>query len=143
MSKDAFQILLVEDNPGDVLLFRKALESAGFDHTLHVATDGIQALDFMGRKGEYADAPTPNLVVLDLELPRKSGREVLLELKADPVLQEIPVLVLTTSARAEDVQASYAGRASTYIEKAHDLQGYRDVVFHIERYWLASARAEG
>lgn len=135
----AFDILLVEDNPGDVVLFRKALEVATFEHVLHVAGDGVEALDFVRNQGAYADAPKPDLVLLDLHLPRKDGRTVLAEMKADPDLETIPVLVLSTSGRPEDIEASYAGQASSYIEKAVDAEGFRDVVRHIERYWLTAA----
>lgn len=138
-----FEILLVEDDPADVVLFRKALESARFEYHLHIACDGVEALDFVRQRGERAEAPRPDLVLLDLHLPRKDGRAVLAEIKADASLQDIPVLVLSTSQSPEDIEASYAGRASTYIEKALDAEGFRATVRHIERYWLNAVEGGG
>jgi two-component system response regulator len=104
---EPIEILLVEDSPADVDLTREALEDAKVRNNLHVASDGVEALAFLRREGRYADAPHPDLILLDLNLPKKDGREVLAEIKADPLLRRIPVVVLTTSEAEQDIIQSY------------------------------------
>lgn len=130
------QILLVEDSPGDVLLTREALREGRVANELNVVGDGEQALRYLRREGEYADRVRPDIVLLDLNLPRKDGREVLEEVKADPELRRIPVIVLTTSNRDEDVVRAYDAHANSYIRKPVDLEKFMRVVRSIEDYWV-------
>jgi len=130
------EILLVEDNPGDVDLAREALEGGKVRNTLHVVGDGEAALAFLRRQGQYASAPRPGLVLLDLNLPKKNGREVLAEIKADEDLKRIPVVVLTTSKSEEDILRSYNLHANCYITKPIDLNQFIKVVHAIEDFWL-------
>lgn len=130
------QILLVEDSPGDIELTRQALAEGKFANQVHVTQDGEQALAFVRRSGAYADAPRPDLILLDLNLPRKDGREVLLELKADPSLRAIPVVVLTTSAADRDILYAYKHHVSSYIRKPVRLKEFMRVVYTIDEYWL-------
>ena len=136
-SGDPMEILLVEDNPGDVRLTREAFREGRIDNTLHVVPDGTEALDFCHQRGAYADAPTPDLVLLDLNLPRMNGDEVLAELKADPDLRCIPVIVLTGSAAEEDVVRSYELHANAYLTKPVDPAEFIDVVRSFERFWFS------
>jgi len=133
----AFEILLVEDSPGDVRLTREALKDAKMHINLHVASDGIEAMAFLNREGEYAGVPRPDLILLDLNLPRKDGREVLEEIKENPLLKSIPVVILTTSASEEDVLRSYRLHANCYITKPVDLDGFLKVVHSIDNFWLS------
>ncbi|MGA2185199.1 MAG: response regulator [Bryobacteraceae bacterium] len=126
-------ILLVEDNPGDVRLTMEALKESRFPNTLHVANDGVEALDYLRTM-----AP-PDLILLDLNLPRRSGREVLMEIKADPELRRIPVMVLSTSRSEVDVQFSYDHHANCYIEKPMELDRFFDTVRSIEQFWCSVA----
>ena len=130
------QILLVEDSPGDIELTRQALAEGKFANQVHVARDGEQALAFVRREGTFADAPRPDLILLDLNLPRKDGREVLLELKGDPSLRAIPVVVLTTSAADQDILYAYKHHVSSYIRKPVRLKEFMRVVYTIDEYWL-------
>jgi chemotaxis family two-component system response regulator Rcp1 len=130
-------ILLVEDNPGDVRLTAEIFADSGLHNDLHVAKDGEEALAFLLRQGSYADAPRPDLILLDLNLPRKSGREVLTEIKADDDLRHIPVVVLTTSETLEDILDMYSLQASFYITKPVDLDQFIKVVQSIEEFWLS------
>ena len=130
------EILLVEDNPGDVRLTREALRENKVNNNLHVAVDGAEALDFLFRRGKYVDALHPDLVLLDLNLPKKNGREVLAEVKADPLLRRIPVVILTTSDAEQDILASYDLHANCYITKPVDLDRFIEVVKSIEGFWL-------
>ena len=130
------EILLVEDNPGDVGLTREALDGFKVRNTLHVAGDGIEAMDFLRQKGTFAGVPRPDLILLDLNLPRKNGREVLAEVKADVDLRSIPVVVLTTSRDEEDILKSYDLHANCYITKPIDLTQFIKVVQSIEDFWL-------
>jgi len=132
----AIEILLVEDNPGDVELTMEALNGAKVRNRLHVVTDGVEAMAFLRREGKYADAPTPDLILLDLNLPRKDGREVLAEVKADPLLGRIPVVVLTTSEAERDILESYELRANCFITKPVDLHQFIEVVQSIQGFWL-------
>jgi chemotaxis family two-component system response regulator Rcp1 len=130
------EILLVEDNPGDVRLTIEALRDAKVRNNLHVARDGVEAMAFLRREGPYANAPRPDLILLDLNLPRKDGREVLAEIKADARLRAIPVVVLTTSAAERDVVQSYNLHANCYITKPVDLDQFIAVIRSIEEFWL-------
>ena len=130
------EILLVEDNPGDVRLTIEALKEAKVINSLTVLKDGVEALAFLRRQGEYAQAPRPHLIVLDLNLPKKDGREVLAEIKADDSLKRIPVVVLTTSQDEQDVLKSYNLHANCYIAKPVDLDQFIRVVRSIEDFWL-------
>jgi two-component system, chemotaxis family, response regulator Rcp1 len=132
----AFDILLVEDSPGDVRLTREALKDAKVHINLHVASDGIEAMAFLNREGEFAHVPRPDLILLDLNLPRKDGREVLTEIKENPVLMTIPIVVLTTSESEADVLRSYRLHANCYISKPVDLDGFLKVVNSIDDFWL-------
>jgi len=135
----AFEVLLVEDSPGDVRLTREALKDAKVHVNLRVASDGIEAMAFLNREGEFADAPRPDLILLDLNLPRKDGREVLEEIKASATLKSIPVVILTTSAADEDILRSYRLHANCYITKPVDLEGFLTVIRSIDGFWLSVA----
>ena len=130
-------ILLVEDNPGDVQLTREALAETKLLVDLRVVEDGEQAMDFLKRRGRYADAPRPDLVLLDLNLPRKDGREVLEEIKTDDSLKRIPVVILTTSRAEEDILKSYDLHANCYVTKPIDLEQFLHIVKAIEDFWLS------
>jgi chemotaxis family two-component system response regulator Rcp1 len=130
------EILLVEDNPGDVRLTREALKDAKVANTLHVVEDGVAALDFLRRRGQYAGAPRPHLVLLDLNLPKKNGREVLAEVKSDDELKAIPIVILTTSQAEEDVLRAYHLHANCYITKPVDFLQFTNIVKTIEDFWL-------
>ncbi|MGA2245068.1 MAG: response regulator [Verrucomicrobiota bacterium] len=130
-------ILLVEDSPADVRLTREALTEAKVMHTLHVVKDGVEALAFLRRQGPYADSPRPNLILLDLNLPKKDGREVLAEIKQDESLKRIPVVVLTTSKAEEDIVRTYNLHANAYVTKPVDLNKFFEVIRSLEEFWLA------
>ncbi len=130
------ELLLVEDNPGDVRLTQEALREGKVRNHLHVATDGVEALAYLRREGKYANAPPPDLILLDLNLPKKNGREVLEEIKADPDLRRIPVVILTVSKAEEDILKSYNLHANCYITKPVDLERFLEVVKSIEDFWL-------
>ena len=130
------EILLVEDNPGDVRLTREAFRDGRVSNNLNVVADGVEALAFLRRQGAYDDAPRPGLVLLDLNLPRKDGREVLEEIKSDPALRRIPVVVLTTSEAEADILRSYDLNANCYITKPVDFEQFLLVVKSIEQFWL-------
>jgi CheY-like chemotaxis protein len=130
-------ILLVEDNPGDADLAREALEGSKLENRLHAVDDGEKAMAFLRREPPYQDAPRPDLILLDLNLPRKDGREVLAEIKSDPGLRSIPVVILTTSQAEEDVCRSYNLHANCYITKPIDLNQFLHVVRSIEDFWLS------
>jgi chemotaxis family two-component system response regulator Rcp1 len=131
------EILLVEDSPGDVRLTREAFRDAKVHISLHVASDGIEAMAFLGREGEHANVPRPDLILLDLNLPKKDGREVLEEIKENPTLKSIPVVILTTSASEADILRSYQLYANCYITKPVDLDGFLKVVQSIDSFWLS------
>ena len=130
------EILLVEDNPGDVRLTKEALKEGKVYNNLHWARDGVEALEFLKRQGKHADAPRPDIILLDLNLPKKDGREVLAVIKNDADLKQIPVVVLTTSEAEEDVLKSYALHANCYVTKPVDLDKFIQVVQSIDRFWL-------
>lgn len=129
-------ILLVEDNPGDVRLTKEAFKEAKVKNNLHVAWDGVEAMDFLRHNGNFSDAPRPDLILLDLNMPRKNGREVLAEIKKDPELMRIPVVVLTMSHAEEDILKSYDLHANCYISKPVDIDRFIEVVSSIEGFWL-------
>lgn len=135
-SGSPIEILLVEDNPGDVELTRNALQRAKVRNALHVVEDGEEAMAFLRREGEYAQAPRPDVILLDLNLPRMDGREVLAEVKSDPELMNIPVVVLTTSSAEQDIVRSYRLHANCYITKPVDLDQFIEVVRSIQDFWL-------
>jgi chemotaxis family two-component system response regulator Rcp1 len=140
MAIEPIEILLVEDSPGDADLAREALDGAKVRNNLHVVGDGEEAMAFLRRKGRHANAPRPGMVLLDLNLPKKDGREVLAEIKGDPDLKRIPVVVLTISKEEEDVLRSYDLHANCYITKPIDLAQFLKVVRSIEEFWLTIVR---
>jgi CheY-like chemotaxis protein len=129
-------VLLVEDDAGDVLMTREAFEHYKIRNELHVVTDGEQALQFVRRQGEFAAAPRPGLIMLDLNLPRRDGLEVLAELKADPELRVIPVVILTTSQAEEDIVRSYALHANAYVTKPVDFERFIEVIRQIDNFFI-------
>jgi CheY-like chemotaxis protein len=131
------EILLVEDNPGDVRLTKEALKDARVINNLHVVDDGVEALDFLNRQGKHLNAVRPDLILMDLNLPKKDGREVLGEIKADPGLRQIPVVILTTSKAEEDILKTYDLHANCYITKPVDLEKFIEVISAIEDFWLS------
>lgn len=133
----AIEVLLVEDNPGDVRLTREALKDGRLLNSVTVVGDGVEALSFLRRAGKYTDAVTPDLILLDLNLPKKDGREVLAEIKADSRLRRIPIVVLTTSSAEEDILKTYDLHANCYITKPVDLEQFIRVVKSIEDFWLS------
>jgi CheY-like chemotaxis protein len=140
MTEDAdFQmvdVLLVEDDAGDVLMTREAFEHYKIRNTLHVVTDGEQAVQFVRQEGDYADAPRPGLIMLDLNLPRRDGLEVLAEIKADPELRVIPIVILTTSQAEEDIVRSYALHANAYVTKPVDFERFIEVIRQIDNFFI-------
>jgi two-component system, chemotaxis family, response regulator Rcp1 len=134
------EILLVEDNPGDVRLTQEALRDSKLHNRLSVVEDGVEAMAFLKREGHYNDSPRPDIILLDLNLPRKSGREVLEEIKQDDVLKRIPVVVLTTSEDERDVMASYNLHANCYITKPVDLSQFITIVRNIKEFWFTIVR---
>ena len=134
------RILHVEDNVGDVRLVAEALNEGGRKHEIAVASDGVEALEYLYKRGRYRRAPTPDVILLDLNLPRKGGLEVLAEIKADPELQNIPVVVFTSSSAPLDINRAYRSRASCYVTKPADLSELFRVVSVIEKFWLAAAK---
>lgn len=130
------EILLVEDSPADVRLTKEVLGEARVRNTLHVVRDGVDAMAFLRREGGYADAPMPDLILLDLNLPRKPGREVLAEVKRDPALKRIPVVVLTTSVAERDILEAYGLHANCYITKPIDLDQFIQMIKVTEEFWL-------
>jgi len=136
-SVQGIELLLVEDNPGDVRLTREALKDGKIINKLHVAEDGVEALAYLRREGKYHNAVRPELILLDLNLPKKDGREVLAEIKADMALKSIPVVVLTSSAAEQDIVKSYNLHANCYVTKPVDLDQFINVVKSIEHFWLS------
>jgi len=130
-------VLLVEDSPGDVRLTREAFRGAEVQIKLCVAEDGAEAMNFLRRQGQHANAPRPDVILLDLNLPKKDGREVLKEIKESPTLKSIPVVILTTSASDADILRSYMLHANCYITKPVDLDGFLTVVKSIDSFWLS------
>lgn len=134
----SLRILLVEDSPSDVRLVREALKNTAVHLHLTIAGDGVEAMDYL-HQTESGIAPRPDLILLDLNLPRKNGREVLAEVKSSPALRQIPVLVMTSSRAEEDVAAAYALKANCFITKPSDLEEYQSVVKAIEDFWFVAA----
>lgn len=134
--REPVEILLAEDNPGDVKLTRKAFEQGSLANDLHVVTDGVETMRFLRSEGEHEDTPRPDLVLLDLNMPRKDGREVLEEVKESDDLKRIPIVVLTSSEAEEDVLKSYELHANAYLTKPVDFDGFIDVVGRLEEFWL-------
>jgi len=132
----AIDILLVEDNPGDIRLTQEAFKEGRIKNKLSVVTDGVEAVHFLKKLGKYKDVKLPDLVLLDLNLPKKDGKEVLNEIKNDNDLKHIPVIVLTTSQAEEDIIKSYKLQANCYISKPVDFSKFIDVIKHIESFWL-------
>jgi chemotaxis family two-component system response regulator Rcp1 len=143
MTERPIEILLVEDNAGDVLLTREALREGHVRNNLSVAKDGAEALAMLRRAPEYGEAPRPDLVLLDLNLPKLDGRQVLAEMKGDPDLRRIPVVVLTTSKSEEDVLRSYDLHANSYITKPVDFDQFMTVVQSIKEFWLSIVTLPG
>ncbi|HTZ21302.1 MAG TPA: response regulator [Opitutaceae bacterium] len=135
-----FEILLIEDEPGDVRLTVEALRSTRVRNRIHAVEDGVEALDFLRRRPPFAGAPRPDLILLDLNLPRKDGRQVLAEIKSDAALRTIPVVVLSTSRARDDVLRSYDLHANCFISKPMDFNEFNAVVKSIEDFWLTVAR---
>lgn len=140
MNAKPIEILLVEDNAADVRLTEEALKEGKVRNNLHVARDGMEALEFLRRQGKFKDATRPDLILLDLNLPRRDGREVLADIKNDPELKMIPVVVLTTSSAEADILKSYKLHANCYITKPVDLEQFVNVVRSIDDFWLTVVR---
>jgi chemotaxis family two-component system response regulator Rcp1 len=140
MVDSLFRILLVEDNPGDVRLIREGLEQGSVRCALSVVGDGVEAMAFLHQRGKYARAPRPNLILLDLNLPRKDGREVLSEIKGHETLRRVPVVVLTSSEADEDITEVYGLSANCYLTKPVSLDRFMDVVHALQKFWLTVAR---
>lgn len=140
MHMSAVEILLVEDNPGDVRLTREALKESKIRNNLNIVRDGVEAMAFLRREGDFARAPRPDIILLDLNLPRKDGREVLQEIKADESLRRIPVVILTTSDDEHDILESYNLHANCYITKPVDLNRFVTIIKNIEDFWLTIVR---
>lgn len=134
------EILLVEDSEPDILLTEEAFSEARVRNRLHVVRDGEEALQFLRREGDYAAAPRPDVILMDINMPRKNGLEVLEEVKADPSLRSIPVLILTTSQAEDDVQRSYSGHASGYVVKPVGFENFLQAIRAFEDFWLTFVR---
>lgn len=130
------EILLVEDSPADIRLTQEALKENKLKVNLHIVNDGVEAMDFLRKNGKYAKSPRPDLILLDLNMPRKDGREVLKEVKEDPDLRSIPVIILTISKAEEDILLTYQYHVNCYIRKPLDLTKFIEVVKEIESFWL-------
>jgi len=133
-------VLLVEDNIGDVRLTQEAFKEARFRYNLHIARNGVEALSFLRQQGKYKNAIRPDIILLDLNLPKKDGRQVLLEIKADDTLKRVPVIVLTTSGTMEDIIWSYNLHANCYINKPIEIDQFINVIQTIEEFWLTIVR---
>ncbi len=140
---NSFNVLLVEDSPGDVRLIKESLAEGELSHKLHVVSDGEEAMDFLRRQGRYSNEPRPDLILLDLNLPKKDGREVLSNIKGDPELKNIPTVVLTTSDSEQDIIMTYEHHANCYITKPVNLEQFIKVVNAIERFWLSIVKLPG
>jgi two-component system, chemotaxis family, response regulator Rcp1 len=130
------EILLIEDNPGDIRLIKEVFKEVKVSHKINVAMDGIDAWKFLHKECEYANAPRPDLIILDLNLPKKDGRELLAEIKKNEQLKIIPVVILTTSSAEEDINETYNNHANSYITKPVDLDQFIDVIEVIKEFWL-------
>jgi len=132
------QILIVEDNPADARLVREVMRDSKILNVIHWVPDGVEAMAFLRRQGKYPDAPRPNLMFLDLNMPRKDGREVLAEVKADPELRRIPVVVMTSSQAEEDIARAYDHHANCYVRKPIDFEQFHSVVKTLENFWFST-----
>ena len=137
MNVQAINILLVEDNPGDIELTKEAFQQGKIANNIEVATDGVKAMALLRKEGEFADSLTPDIILLDLNLPKKDGREVLSEIKNDDQLKSIPVIILTTSQADEDVNNAYSNHANCYIRKPVDMDSFMEITHKIEDFWLS------
>ena len=140
MSTRPVEILLVEDNPGDVLLTKRAFAKSKISNTLHVAIDGAEALDFLRRRGRFEDAVRPDLILLDINLPKVDGHELLTQIKADESLRKIPVVMLTSSQSDKDISKAYGAYANSYISKPPSLDELVEAVQGLENYWFQLVR---
>jgi CheY-like chemotaxis protein len=140
---NAIDVLLVDDDPGDTLMIREAFEHNKVRNALATVSDGVQAMQYLRREGEFANVPRPDLILLDLNLPRKDGREVLAEIKGDPDLRTIPVVVLTTSHAEEDVLRSYQLHANAYVTKPVDFERFIEVVRQIDEFFVTVVKLPG
>jgi CheY-like chemotaxis protein len=140
MNAELVEVLLVEDDPGDVLLVRESFQDHKVGNTLTVVSDGVEAMALLRREGRYTDAARPDLVILDLNLPRMNGTEVPAEIKSDQGLKSIPVVVLTTSEAADDVARSYQLHANAYITKPVDFERFRQIVHQIDEFFVGIVR---
>lgn len=136
MTRKEIKILLVEDNPGDIRLVREAMGECGMNHRLEVVVDGVEALEYLRREKASPHGSLPDLVILDLNLPKKDGRQVLMEIKGDADLRRIPVVIFSSSEAEEDILSSYQHRANCYICKPLDLDAFIEVVGQIRRFWI-------
>ena len=134
----ALEILIVEDSPSDVFLVKEALKQTAKTCRVHVVSDGVEAMDFLRNQGPYGQAPRPDLILLDLNMPRKDGREVLLEIKNDEKLKSIPVLVLTSSSADQDIHKAYSLHANCYITKPADFARFKAVISAIQGFWFGN-----
>lgn len=139
-NREAVDILLVEDNPGDARLAMEALKEGGIANRLHVVPDGIEAMNFLRREGGYEAAPRPHVILLDLNMPRMDGRQVLARVKSDDALKRIPIVVLTTSQAEQDIIKSYDLHANCYITKPVDLDRFIAVIRSIEEFWCSTVK---
>lgn len=133
-------ILLIEDNPGDILLTKEAFSECNEIHNIDCVKDGIEALKYLRKQGEYKDATTPDLILLDLNLPKKDGREVLEEIKEDSVLKSIPVIILSTSKNETDIHRTYELKANCYISKPVELDNFFNIILELERFWFNTVK---
>lgn len=131
------EFLLAEDNPGDVRLTQEGLRESKISNNLYVVQDGVEAMEFVRREGKYADAPTPDIVLLDLNLPKMDGHQVLAQIKSDPALKSIPVVIMTSSEAEQDILATYSAHANCYVTKPIDLDHFIKVIQSIEHFWLS------
>ncbi len=136
MNREPIEILMIEDNLSDIVLVREALNEGKVRKKIHAVCDGVQAMDFLYRQGDFAEAPRPDLILLDLNIPRKNGWEVLVEIKADPELCSIPVVVLSTSQEEEDISKSYSSHANCFITKPVTFDGFLEVMRGLEDFWF-------
>lgn len=134
------EILLVEDNPGDVRLIKQALKLYKMQNTIHVAADGTIAMDFLLKRGRYQNKPKPDLILLDLNLPKKDGIEVLEDIKKDPSLRHIPVVILTSSQAEEDIIKTYQNHANCYLTKPVDLDRFLEIMKSVESFWFKTVK---
>ena len=134
--REPIEILLAEDNPGDVKLTQKALDQGDLLNNLHVVNDGIETMKFLRKEGEYAETPMPDLLLLDLNMPKKDGRQVMQDMDADPQLRRIPVVVLTSSEAEEDIIRSYELSANAYLTKPVDFDGFVEIINRLENFWF-------